>query len=262
MNLSNIKPKYRLGQNFLIDNNVLNRIVTSCGFEKDDQVLEIGAGLGALTRNIAPIVGKVFAVETDRQLCEELKKNCPQDNIDIIHADFLKYNLSLLPDGLKAIGNLPYYISSPIVGKIVEYRKKFISLSITVQLEFGNRMVALPSTKDYSAFSCFVQYYTVPKILFKIKNSCFRPKPKVDSCFLDMQIRKSPLHPAKNEELLWKIVHAAFGQRRKVITNSLLPVIPKEKLLIILESLKLAPSLRAENLSIKDFVDITNLCSA
>ena len=133
---------------------------------------------------------------------------------------------------------------------------------MTVQREFAERMIAQPDNKDYSALSCFVQYYTTPKILFKIKNTSFRPVPKVDSCFIKMDLRKKVRLKAKDEELLFKVIHSGFQQRRKTILNSLSKALEKEKLRAILDSLKINSQWRAENLRLEDFVRISNAIRA
>lgn len=260
--IRDFKPKRNLGQNFLVDEHAAQRIITACNFNKTDVVLEIGPGLGILTREIARRVQKVIAIEKDKELCVFLNNQFSPGRVEVIHADFLKYPVDLLPKNLKVIGNLPYYISSPIIGKILEHRQHFKSLSISVQWEFGIRMTSEISTKDYSPLSCFVQYYTEPKILFKIKNSSFSPKPKVDSCFMHLSIREKPLYPVNDEALLWSVIHLAFQQRRKTLLNGLSSFAKKDKLKEILDSLNINAQKRPENLTIQDFVNITNALDA
>ena len=156
------------------------------------------------------------------------------------------------------IGNLPYYIASPIMTRLLDDRKFFSSIFITVQLEFGQRLCAKVDTKDYSALSCFVQYFASVKMLFKIKNSAFKPVPKVDSCFIRLIPYENFSLKANDEELLFKIIRGAFQQRRKILPNTLSSLIEREKLYPILESLKIDPKLRPENLSVKDFVGLAN----
>ena len=254
----NFVPKKQLGQHFLIDWHVTGKIISACQLKPDDIVLEIGPGLGVLTRKIASLVKKVIAIETDRSLCEELRREATNSNLEVIHADFLKYNFDLLPQKLKVIGNLPYYISSPIVTRLLNDRFFFSSIFITVQLEFGQRLCAKVDTKDYSALSCFVQYFADVKMFFKIKNTAFKPVPKVDSCFIRLIPHEHPPHKANDEGLLFKIIRGAFQQRRKTLPNTLSGFIERERLFPILESLKIDPKSRPENLSVKDFVDLVN----
>ena len=251
-------PKKQLGQNFLVDQNIIHKIIAACQFEKADTVLEIGSGLGALTGHIASKVSNVIAIETDQRLCEELKKKYQGQNITVIKADFLKYNLNSLPLKIKAIGNLPFYISSAIIANILENQKHFSSLCLTVQYEFGQRLIAKVGTKDYSAFSCFVQYYSDPQMLFRIKNTSSKPAPKVESCFMKLSIREKPLYESKDTGFLFTIIRQAFQQRRKTITNSLTGLIGKKKLESALETLKINSQSRAENLDIKDYVALAD----
>ncbi len=253
-----ITPKRQLGQVFLTDKNIIQKIISSCAITPEDKVLEIGPGPGTLTGYLASMAKEVIAVETDQRFCQQLEQDYKGKNITIVHADFLKYDLRSLPKNLIVVGNIPYYISSPIIETLIENRARFTSLFLTVQLEFGRRMVAAPHTKDYSALSCFVQYYTSPKILFKISNVSFSPKPKVDSCFMHLAVRTKPLLKAKDESLLFKLIQHAFQQRRKTLPNAFQPVVEKGKLISILTNLGLNPQLRPENLTIQNFVDISN----
>ncbi len=255
--LSDLRPKKTLGQNFLIDANIRRKIIETAELKREETVLEIGAGLGVLTEAIAPLVKRVIAVETDGRFCRELRKKFADKNVDVIEKDFLKLDLTILPAPLKIIGNLPYYITSPILERILAHQQSFDTIFITVQLEFGERMVACPHTKEYSALSCFVQYYTKPKMIFKIRKTSFKPVPKVDSCFLKLVPREHK-PKAVNEHLLFKIIPQAFQQRRKTILNTLRGVVTKEVLLKTFEKLQIQPHLRAENLTVTDFVNLTN----
>lgn len=255
---SDFRPKKSLGQHFLVDKNILRKIISACHLTRSDIILEIGPGTGVLTREIAPCVRRVIAVDSDSNLCRHLKKEFSGRNVDIIHSNILRYDFASLPKNIKVIGNLPYYISSPILERIIQHRRHFDSVFITVQYEFGKRMVANADTKDYSALTLFVGYYTDPKILFKIKNTSFKPAPKVHSCFIKLDIRKNFRYKAEDESLLWNVVRCTFQQRRKTILNSLSRLIEKERLRPMLDSLKINPQQRAENLTLKDFVSIAN----
>ena len=253
-----IPPKKHLGQVFLTDQNIIDKIIASSDLKNTDTILEIGPGRGTLTRAIAKHAKEVIAVETDKRFCEQLNQELKENNVRIIHADFLKFDIAKLPHNLIIIGNLPYYITSPIMTRLLKYRDHFTSLFLTVQLEFGRRMIAKMNTKEYSALTCFIQYYTDTTMLFKIKNTSFKPRPKVDSCFMHLKILEKPSYPVTNESLLFKIIHSAFQQRRKTLANALRKMIEKEKLLAILHSLHINPQARAENISLGDFVKITN----
>ena len=246
-----------LGQHFLTDPNIIHKIIDACQLESNDSVLEIGPGDGALTRHISPRVNGVYAVDADRRLCEKLSKEFFTTNVKIIHANILKFDLSSLPSPIKVIGNLPYNISSPIIERIMIHREKIHSVFFTVQWEFGKRLVAKPNTKDYSSLSCFVQNYADVKILFQIKKSSFYPSPKVTSCFLRWAFKTHPLSKGIDEEVLFHVIRLCFQQRRKTIANALSRMIPKDELQSILHSLKIDSRLRAENLSINDYIRLT-----
>lgn len=257
-----LTPRKQLGQNFLVDRTILSKITEACALKPDETILEVGPGLGHLTACLAERVNRVIAIETDRRFCKELTERFKGGNVDVIHADFLKYDFTNLPVNLKVVGNLPYYISSAIIARILQERERFSSLFTTVQIEFGRRLIAQPDTKDYSAFSCFVQYYAIPKMLLKIKNTSFKPKPKVDSCFMRLDIREKPLYGNVNEPFLFNIIHHAFQKRRKTISNAVDGIIKKEQLFPILDSLGINPQARPENLTIKNFIDIANALQA
>ena len=250
---SSHRPKKHLGQNFLIDTRIQQKIVQACDFKPEDIVVEIGPGQGVLTRLIAPQVKRLIGVEADRDLIEFLKEFA---SVEIIHADFLKWDMDHLPDGIKVIGNIPYYISTPIIEKLIENRAKVSVAFLTVQLEFGQRLIAKPGGKDYGSLSCFAQYYADIKMLFKIKNTCFKPAPKVDSCFLRLMMRGNQDNPANDEEFLFKLIQTAFQQRRKTIVNSLKGLVGKEKLEESLKALGINPSARPENLTLSNYIDL------
>ena len=269
------RPKKNLGQNFLADIRFQQKIIHSCDLNAEDTVVEIGPGQGVLTRLIAPQVKRLICVETDRDLIEPLLKlkgtvplGCRElsPSIEIVHADFLKWDMNHLPDGIKVIGNIPYYISTPIVEKLITDRKKISAAFLTVQLEFGQRLTAKAGGKDYGSLTCFVQYYADIKMLFKIKNTCFNPAPKVDSCFLRLDMRRylegdSPLGVQGtvpfNEEFLFKLIQTAFQQRRKNIVSTLKGLVGREKLEESLMSLGIDPNARPENLTLSNYI---NLC--
>ncbi len=253
-----IFAKKQLGQNFLTDPNIKRKIIEACHLTSDDIVLEIGPGMGVLTNEIAPKVKKLIAVETDRRLHEELLKKMSYDNVEIIRADFLEFSMTALPDSLKVIGNLPYYISTPIIEKIFSNKTKIKLFYATLQYELGQRLVAKPNSKEYGSFTCFTQYHADVKMLFKIKNTAFRPIPKVHSCFLEFKLKENPLFTKTNEKLLFDIIRTAFQQRRKMIVNALSRRIGRDKIQTTLEELRLSPKLRAENLTLQDFVNLTN----
>lgn len=253
------KPRKSLGQNFLVDQNIANKIIQACKLQKSDRVLEIGPGLGQLTKAIAPEVKEVLGIELDRHLCENLEKNLKFDNIRLSCQDILQFDFRKLAFfKVKVIGNLPYYISTPIISHLLEHKDKITAIYIALQKELGERVVASPGGKEYGAFTCFVQYHTQPKILFNIKRGCFRPQPKVDSVFLELKIRENPAVAVEDEDLFFKIIRQAFNQRRKTIINGLAGLFPKSDSKSILEKARINPQLRPEQLSLEDFAKITH----
>lgn len=243
----------------MVDPKITDRIIQACQLSLEDTVLEIGPGQGVLTRKIAPQVKRLIAIETDRQLCQQLSVEFKDSNTDIIHADFLKYDLSLISGPVKIIGNLPYYISSPIIEKILQRPNVFYKAYFTLQLEFGQRLVAPLGSKVYGSFSCFVQYHSDAKLLFKIKNTAFRPIPQVLSCFIELSQPKVKPLSCLDEGVLFQLIRQAFSLRRKQIKNSLLPVVPAQILNEVLVLNQINPFSRAEDLSLDDFVRMANL---
>lgn len=252
--------KKRLSQSFLIDKNIVKKIIESCELKKKDSVLEIGAGRGELTIDLSKEVKKLIAIEIDKRLCEILKMKLKDvDNVKVVCKDILKYRLP--KEKLKIIGNLPYRIATPIIIYLIENRSKISNIFITLQKEFAERIIASPGNKDYGSLSLFVQYYTEPQILFTIKRSCFWPPPKVDSVFLRLNLRERPNFFIKDQDLLFKIIRKAFSQRRKILKNSLIGLFPKERIEEIFRELKLNTFVRPEELSIEDFCRLANLVS-
>lgn len=258
-----IKPKKKLGQNFLTDKNILRKLVASYGLSGSERVLEIGAGYGELTRLIAPHVRDLYALEIDRGLAGILKDNTSgQRNIKVINRDILKFDPRVYFKGtkgkIKVIGNIPYYITTPIIETIIGCRDKISSAFITVQKEFAERITAAKGGKEYGSFSCFVQYYTEPKVLFAIKKNSFFPPPKVDSCLLRLKMREAPAVKVKDEKVFFKIIRAAFNQRRKTLRRSLRGILPAQKLNAFLSASPAGPDARPEELSLSDFARLEN----
>ena len=252
------RPNKSLGQNFLVDARVQQKIVDKCLLKADDTVLEIGPGKGAITARILPLVKKLIVVEKDRQLVALLKENLAEPQLEIVEGDFLKIDFDSLAKDLIVIGNIPYYISTPIIEKILENKNKIQRAFLTVQLEFGERLAAVPGNKDYGSLSCFVQYHADVKVLFKISPGSFHPQPKVRSCFVSLTMKPTPTLPAKDEAKLFALIQKAFMQRRKTIANALKGVGEQEKLLKEFERLKINPQSRPEELSLLNYIEIAN----
>ncbi|MDD4953339.1 MAG: 16S rRNA (adenine(1518)-N(6)/adenine(1519)-N(6))-dimethyltransferase RsmA [Candidatus Omnitrophica bacterium] len=259
-----LKPKKSLGQNFLIDKNIRTKIIDSLSLDGKDAVLEIGAGRGEITVLIAEKAGQVYALEIDSSLCPILKDNLKAFlNIEVINKDILKLDLKRYFAGkrIRVVGNIPYYISSPILEHLIEHRAVIQDIFITVQKEFARRVVSPPGGKEYGAFSCFVQYYLEPEIVFDIKKNSFSPVPKVDSSLLKLVVRPHPAVNPKDEKLFFKLIRAAFGQRRKTLRNSLSELIPADRLNDFFKAQKIDPNTRPEKLSLLDFANLSNIVS-
>jgi len=261
-----IKPKKSLGQNFLIDKNIQRKICRACDLTDKDVVLEIGAGRGDLTVELALAVKKVYALEIDRRLFPILDKNLSGfANCQVIKADILKFDINKflredkLKQKIKVIGNIPYYISSPIIEHLIRYRDSISAIFLTVQKEFGRRVRAVPGSKEYGSFSCFARYYFEPEIIFEIKKNSFRPAPKVDSCFLALKKRKKPAVAVKDEERFFKLIRAAFNQRRKTLRNSLKGFIAPGPLEEFFNTRGIDKNVRPEDLSLEQFACLAEI---
>ncbi|MCX5667188.1 MAG: 16S rRNA (adenine(1518)-N(6)/adenine(1519)-N(6))-dimethyltransferase RsmA [Candidatus Omnitrophica bacterium] len=229
----NFSPLKRFGENYLIDGNVKDKIIAQAGAAAGDMILEIGPGFGALTLDLARSGAKVFAVEKDKKAFEILKEICGDKypNLEIINNDILNFDLLSSLRGarsatkqsqkIKVIGNLPYYITTPVIEYIIENREIVESALILMQKEVALRLLAPEGSKDRSSISCFVQYYMKPEYLCTIDRNSFYPVPGVDSSLLRLNILHKPAHHVRDEAVFFKIVRGAFNQRRKCIINSL-----------------------------------------
>lgn len=261
------KFKKRFGQHLLIDKNHLRKIINAIDLKPDDLVLEIGAGTGILTKELAKCAKKIYAVEVERDVIKQLKTNVGDiQNVEIIEADFLKLDLNKIFDKpFIVVGNIPYNITSQILIKlfgeidnIPSHLWMLRKVFLTIQLEVAKRIVADPGNKDYSPFSILVQYFTDPKILFKVPANAFYPRPNVNSAFVCFNV-KEKLQKVKNPALLKNIIRTAFQQRRKKIINSINKVFTDKKVLTQkLNSLNLDQNLRAEDLEFEKYLELSN----
>ena len=257
-----LKPKHGLGQNFLIDNNVVLNIVRTV-LESGSYALEIGPGLGVLMSGMAGLE-QIVAVECDQDMVKCLKVTCAgMDNISIINEDFLKVDLTKILNIDKkyvAYGNLPYYITTPIIIKILENKEYFNSIVMMVQKEVGDRMKASPGGKNYGALSVFVQYYGKVETVCSVSKNCFYPPPSVSSVVVKISLYDKPLFDV-NEELYFNIVRAAFGKRRKTILNALSNSefldFSKDQVESFLKKAGIDMNVRGETLTLEDFAKIT-----
>ena len=259
-----------MGQNFLIEDWVPRDIAEGCGADERTGVLEIGPGIGPLTAELAKRAGKVASVELDRRLYPVLAETMAGfDNFTLIPGDVMEMDLPALVaehfPGLRPIlcANLPYNITTPVLTKCVESRC-FDSITVLIQKEVAQRICAAPGTADYGAFSLLMQYYTEPRLLFTVPNTCFLPAPKVTSAVIHCPVRKTPPVEVVSEAALWRTVRAGFALRRKTLVNSLQTGfdLPKERLSEIVAACGLEPDLRGERLSLADYARLTNALAA
>ena len=270
LNTYGFRFQKKYGQNFLIDSNILENIVSSAGVTKDDLVLEIGPGIGTLTQYLCEAAREVVAVEIDDNLIPILEHTLSDyDNVTVIHNDVLKVDLKALADErnggkpIKVVANLPYYITTPIIMELLEKGVPFESLTVMVQSEVADRMQSGPGTKDYGALSLAVQYYTHPEIMMEVGPNCFMPRPNVGSSVI--KLTKHVDNPIKvdNEKLLFEIIRAAFNQRRKTLANGLSNAanlnFSREDVVEALEKMQLSPTIRGEVLTLKQFGELTQI---
>lgn len=256
-----------LGQNFLIDGNIVRKIVSESNITKDDYVLEIGPGMGTLTEELGLHAKKVVAIELDDSLLPILDQTlAPYDNIEIVHGDILKIDLPKLIEEklnggpVKVVANLPYYVTTPIIAKLIEEGLNLESITVMVQKEVADRMASKPGSKVYGSLSVFVNFYSDPKVIVKVPKTVFMPQPKIDSSVIKLTLKKEL--PDIDREKFFKVVKAAFSKRRKTIINCLSSYgfdIDKETIRQALESLNINPEERAENLSVEEFMNISKI---
>ena len=259
----NFRPLKRFGQNFLVDKNVKDKILKSVDVSKDDVLIEIGAGFGEITVDLSKRAKKVFAIEKDKKIVNILKdSSILPANVVLVESDVLDVDFEKLLEKEKVViyGNLPYYITSPIIEKLFCVVKNIKHIYLVVQKELADRIEANPGSRDIGRLSLFVQYYSNPKTLFKIGKNSFYPVPKVESAFIELEIPDKKKVDVKNEEIFFKVIKAAYEQRRKTILNSLSSLFKdKEKIKAVLQKAKIDPTLRAERLSLEDFSRLSNI---
>ncbi len=254
-----------LGQNFLIDGNIVRKIVAQANITSEDYVLEIGPGMGTLTEELALNAKKVVAVELDKSLLPILDETVGKyENLEIISGDILDVDLDkLIQERLnggpvKVVANLPYYVTTPIVGKLIESGANIDSIIVMVQKEVAERMAAGPGSKTYGSLSVFVNFYTIPEILVKVPKTVFMPQPKIDSAVIRLKMKEQL--PDVDREQFFKVVKAAFSKRRKTIFNALSTYgfdLEREEFREYLLKAEIKLEERAENLSVEDFIKIS-----
>ncbi len=257
---NHIHAKKSLGQNFLKDPHYLTRIVEAAAVASEDRVLEIGPGQGDLTRLLAARAGAVLAVELDDRLIERLRTEfAGQRNVVIEHADALEYPFESLEGIWKVVANLPYYISTPIIQRLLRFRRTFSSFTLMLQKEVAGRIASAPGGKEYGYLSVLVQFYAQPRLEFLVPPEAFTPRPEVDSTVITLVMRDTPAASVKDEQFFFRVVKAAFSQRRKTLRNSLRRLgLPKEKLDQVLPATGIDLGRRAETLSVQEFANLAD----
>lgn len=259
----------KFGQNFLIDDHVITKIINAAEITKDDLVLEIGPGIGTMTQYLAESARKVIAVEIDKNLIPILGETLAEyDNVTVINEDILKLDINRLVEEenagkpIKVVANLPYYITTPIIMGLFESHVPLQSITVMVQKEVADRMQVGPGSKDYGALSLAVQYYAKPYIAANVPPNCFIPRPGVGSAVIRLTRYEEPPVTVKDESLMFKLIRASFNQRRKTLQNGLnnSPEISfsKEEITKAIESLGVSPSVRGEALSLEQFAQLAN----
>lgn len=259
----NFKFSKKLGQNFLIDGNIISSICDNSEISECDGVIEIGPGIGVLTYELCKRAKKVVAIELDKSLIPVIEENMAEfDNFSLIQGDVLNVDLKKLIDdefkglNVKVVANLPYYITTPIIMKLLEERLDIDKIVVMVQKEVADRLSSGPGCKDYGAITIAVQYYSDANTIVKVPNTVFMPRPNVDSAVIALDIHKESKIKVNDEKLMFKVVKAAFGQRRKTVLNAVGALeigINKEELRDILEGCGIDPRRRGETFSIEEF---------
>ncbi|MEK5388828.1 16S rRNA (adenine(1518)-N(6)/adenine(1519)-N(6))-dimethyltransferase RsmA [Margalitia sp. FSL K6-0131] len=264
--------KKSLGQNFLVDTNILRKITEFADLTKETGVIEIGPGIGALTEHLARSSKKVVAFEIDQRLLPILEDTLsPYDNIQIIHQDILKANVQDVIEkefsGIKdimVVANLPYYVTTPILLKLLTEQLPLKGIVVMLQKEVADRVSANPGTKEYGSLSIAIQYYTKAETVMIVPKTVFNPQPNVDSAVIRLMKREKPIVEVEDEAFFFQITRASFAQRRKTILNNLTSALPngkenKDLILSSLEKANIDPSRRGETLSIQEFAALSDV---
>lgn len=271
MNKYNIRANKSLGQNFLINQNVVDSIIDNSNITKEDLVIEIGPGLGTLTRFLLEKANKVICVELDKNMIKILKDRFKlYDNIEILNNDILKTDLNKIIKeqkqnneikNVKIVANLPYYITTPIIMKLLESNLDINSITVMIQKEVADRLIEIPGGKNTGAITYAIYYYCTSEKILEVENNSFIPEPEVTSEVIKLNIRKNPPIEVKNKELLFNIIKKAFMQRRKTLLNSLVNskvFLNKEDVIKVLKELNIDINIRPEKLTLDEFAQIAN----
>ena len=262
----------KVGQNFLIDTHVLDKVIRAAEITKDDMVLESGPGIGTMTQYLSCAAGKVTAVEIDKTLIPILEDTLEGfDNVTVLNEDILKVDIARLVEEqnggrpIKVVANLPYYITTPIIMGLFEQQVPVKSITVMVQKEVADRMQTGPGSKDYGALSLAVQYYAKPYIVANVPPNCFIPRPKVGSAVIRLERYEKPPVQVEDEKLMFRLIRASFNQRRKTLANGLKnsPELfyGKEEIEQAIQELGRGATIRGEALSLEEFAALSNILS-
>ena len=262
----------RFGQNFLIDDSVIGKIIKAAEIEKGDTVLEIGPGIGTLTQYLAEAAKQVYAVEIDRNLIPILAETLADyENVTVINEDILKTDIAAIAaksesGRLKCVANLPYYITTPIIMELLEKRLPIDSITVMIQKEVAERIAAKPGTKDYGALTLAVNYYAETYLAANVPPNCFIPRPNVGSAVIRLKVLEKPSVSVRDETLMFRLIRASFNQRRKTLTNAVANFpeldITKAQVEEALVQMNLSPAVRGETLSLQQFAELSDFLGA
>ncbi|MDH4619130.1 16S rRNA (adenine(1518)-N(6)/adenine(1519)-N(6))-dimethyltransferase RsmA [Brevibacillus sp. AY1] len=262
--------KKSLGQNFLIDTNILHNIIAAADLTKEKAAIEIGPGIGALTEQLGRAAGKVMAIEIDQRLLPILSDTLsPYDNVDVVHGDVLELNLQeLIEDKLagfekiSVVANLPYYVTTPILMKLLEERLPLENIVVMIQKEVAERIAAKPGTKEYGSLSVAAQFYADTQVAMIVPASVFVPRPNVDSAVIRLKVRDRPAVEVDDEDVFFRVVKSSFALRRKTLLNNLMnglfPKAQKDAVVQMLEEIGIDPTRRGETLNMEEFARLAN----
>lgn len=258
----NISANKKLGQNFLIDEGIVNEIIEKSGVTKEDLIIEIGPGLGTLTKPLLENAKKVVCIELDERMLEILQDRFMlYNNLEIIHGDVLKIDLEKIIEGyesVKIVANLPYYITTPIIMKLLESRLKIKTITVMVQKEVAERLTSETGENESGAITHTIRYYAVPETIINVPNSSFIPVPEVESSVIKLSVLKEPSVKVQDEKLLFKIIKLAYMQRRKTLINALSAIIAKDEIEKVLKELGIDTKIRGEKLTLEQFAKISD----
>ena len=257
-----ITANKKLGQNFLIDEKIIEEIIKAANISKKDLIIEIGPGIGSLTKSIIPNAGKTICIELDKKMANIIS-NRFKNEVEIINEDILKVDLKKIAEqnkdkNIKVVANLPYYITTPIIMKLLESNLELESITVMVQKEVAERLIAKPGDSLSGAITYTVYYYAIGTKITDVPNNSFIPKPEVTSQVIKLTLRKEPITYIENKEKFFEIIKLAFMQRRKTLVNSLAnsKIATKQKIEQILDELNIEKNIRAENLTMEQFAEI------